>query len=165
MKVIKVHNGEQKTVEYPNRDIAMPVQGLKTGIEFYFINEGERLSIDSNTHKVVKSERLTTEINNQYPHLKNAYIDYEIVQLTNEQIVNNIDRSVGSHLDTNYPIWKRVKHADELREGTTIDRETYINSLKTWESDCRVLRDQKVNELINNNILPDFVWPEKQTEL
>lgn len=159
MRVIKVDNGEQKTVEYPCKDINKPAPGLVKGIEFYFINEAERPTPDSRLYTVKRTERLTEDVNESYPHLKNAYIDYEVVQLSNEKIIENLNSSLGQHLDTNYPIWKRIKHADELITGATTEREAYIQSLKDWEQSCRDLRDLKEKELIENNQLPDFNWP------
>ena len=159
MRILKQYEGgEAKPATYVRSDM-QPVEGATDDVKWYIVEETERPTI--NEFEIIRtSNELTTEANEDYPHFFKAIEVHTVSQISNDDIINMLDDSLGTHLDTNYPIWKRQKHLSELIEGVTGERLQYIENLKAWESNCRAERDLRESELINNNKLPSLIWDE-----
>jgi hypothetical protein len=165
MKVIKVEDGMISKVTYPRADMGAIV-GKPDDTLFYVINEEDKPDYDSNLYSLTTTTTLGEDTNETYPDLLNAYITYTKVQLSNDSIISKLSTSLGAHLDENYPVWKRIKHINELSDDDITDeRKEYIESMQTWEQDCRNEFDSRVTELTDNNTLPSFEWEDKPDEL
>jgi hypothetical protein len=161
MRVIKYQNGKHWETEYPN-DTMQPVDRLAAGIVYCIIETAEMPQYDVNTHTHKMVETLDFTPREDYPHMGTCRRSYEVYQLPNESIVAKLNNSLGEHLDSNYPLWQRQKHDDEIKYlEPTPERIEYIKSLKIWEFGCRNDRDKREQELINNNTLPSFEWEPK----
>jgi hypothetical protein len=162
--------GDWKRAQYPAKDYR-PIQKLVGNIKYYAIVENERPDYNRSTHKLVKSEVFNDEAWENKPHIGILNITYTTERLTDDQINENLNNSVGQHLDSLYPEWERSKHAGESlrymlkgQENWTpedLDRINYIQSTADWCRSCRELRDQKETELRTNGTLPAFEWPER----
>lgn len=165
MRVIRKINDEIKEVEYPHMDIATPVVGLSQGILFYFIEQQERPVYDAFKSYLKPFENLTDKKHPEYSHLLLCERGWEVVDYSQQTIVQKLNASLGEHLDNEYPLWERQKHSDELLIGNPdAERKTYIESLKTWEFSQRQERDNRETEYLTNGVFPSFTWeprPEK----
>jgi hypothetical protein len=166
MRVIKEYNGKWEYCEYPRHDM-QPVDSTIEGVQFYLVKEEERPEYDSARGSMKQKELvLTNETDNENPHFKIAVKGWEVVSFTQDQIIQRLNDSLGQHLDSNYPLWQRQKHTDELNMmHSSPERIAEISALKTWEFECRAERDKREQEYINTNQFPSFEWepkPEKK---
>jgi len=159
MKVLKRYKdtGKIEMVNYPRKDLGILI-GLDENIEYYGIVENKRPNYEPNTHRLKLVEVLSDDAYEGKSHIKTFTKSYELEQLPNEIIIENLSNSVGEHIESNYPNWKQNKHSLELQIGTTQERIEYITSLFNWSKRCRTERDLKQSELLNKNILPTFDW-------
>lgn len=159
MKVVRLNKktGEKKVVGYPRYDLK-PVVGLSEDIGFYGIIEEKRPDCDYKTHTIKTIETFSGEPFEGKSYIKTFTKSYELELLSNERIIQELNNSVGSHIDINYPNWKQNKHALEIQIGTTQERIDYITNLFDWAQRCRTERDLRESELINNSDLPSFEW-------
>jgi len=162
MKVLRLNKktGEKDVVTYPRADLK-PVVDLSEDIEFYGIIKEAIPCFDYRTHEIKTIETFYEDAFEGRSHIKTLIKSHEIEQLSNERITQELNNSVGIHIDTNYPLWKQNKHALEIQIGTCLDRINYITGLFSWAQRCRAERDNRENELVNNNKLPLFEWEQK----
>lgn len=159
MKVLKVNTetNKRELVPYPRTDLK-PAIGLDANIDYYGIVEGEKPTINHNTHYLKIVEVFSDEPYQEMTHIKTYMKKYESHQLSNGQIINNLNNSLGNHLDSGFPLWKQIKYLKELANGITPERKAEIQPYFDWQNRCRAERDLRENELINNNELPSFDW-------
>lgn len=129
---------------YPRKDIKEKIQGLK-GDYFKLIDEEPEYNEIS--QQLVKGEIKTTEeLYNDLEHIKIAYQEYTVEDLTEEQANNNLDRKFGQWIDSIYPNWKRNKNlALSLKRdnGKKDDADAWIE----WELQQReLLEEKKINK-------------------
>lgn len=163
-------NGDQKVIDYPRND-KNPIVGLAENLEIFVISD-EILPYDNRLHNIqCTGYTLTESYDQEYTHLKIANSNWIIKEKLTNEIINNLNRSLGEYLDDNYPEWERSKHAGEsLRfvvkgqpnwTENDIKRISYIQATADWCRSCRLLRDQRELDLIIDNILPSFDWIER----
>lgn len=171
MKVLKlkVSINKKEIVEYPRYDMGK-ISGLDPDIKFYYINESNKPEYNYNTHKLVLSETFVDE-----EPIGTYTKSWNIEQLSNDQIIINLNNSLGNHLDTLYPEWERSKHAGEsLRfilkgqenwDNNDLARIQYIEATANWARDCRLERDNREQKLLINGIIPSFVWESRPSKI
>ena len=153
MKVL-IDNGIKTRIgDYPNENINVAVGGEYT---YYFINQSDRPIIDHDKSFLKATELLTDEKNETYPHLFNAYLGFEVIDYPQFQIIQKLNDNLGIFLDSEYPIWKRLDDEDTLLNSDDEDKKAYILSKKQWRKDCKVDRDLRENNFINNGVFPDL---------
>ncbi len=174
MKILKVNTftGEKLFCKYPNIDINVKINVADT--QYYSFIENEYPEFDSNYQKVSEEIILTDELYNDISHIKIAIREFTVSELTTAQIIENLNNSLGKHLDNNYPHWEQSKHSGKslrylntiLSGGTPTNEDSnYINEkvliLADWTANCRLSRDEKEIELLTNNKIPSFEWEER----
>lgn len=170
MKVIKkiVSTGEKNMIQYPRTDMG-PIIGLDNDIKFYGIEETTIPDFDNKLYKLQVEEEWLDEPFNGLSHLGTYRKNYTIVPLSNDIIINNLNKSVGNWIDTEYPLWEQNKHTGQIlrlmqissyeRTDEENSRYNWIIATADWAKSCRELRDLKETQLISNGILPSFEWP------
>lgn len=164
MKILRQNIGEKaKLAKYTRNDME-PIEGASDDVKWYIVKETERPVI--NQFEVITTDYETTnKQHKKYPHFFIANEVHTINQLSNEQIIQQLDASLGSYLEENYPVWKRQRHEKQIRKGATPERLEYINSFDVWETNCIALRDQRESDLFNSGTLPELTWPNPPTVL
>jgi len=169
MKVLRLNKktGDKKIVEYPNIDINSPILGLDPDIEFYGIVE-ENPSYDPSKFNRIRSERLENTSFMGIPHLKIYIKGWIITEKTQEEVLSKINSSLGSYIETNYPLWKQIKHNSELigfsektAESLTIEEISRINYIKGLQNKIKILREERDNlehNYITNGVFPYIGW-------
>lgn len=170
MKVLRREILEDKEtldiVNYPRHDNGI-IEGLSDNIKFYHIIDNPP-PYDRLTHRLIIDGYDFIETG----HIGEAYKLYRLEQLTNDEIIANLNNSLGEHLDNNYPAYEETKHlAQILRLSLVKNKDTwntqdnarfnYMLSMGDWQAKCRDERDRREEELINNGVLPSFEWDEK----
>lgn len=158
MKVIRKINDKIDEVEYPRKSISKPIVGLEKGITFYFISEFKRPSYNPQKSYLRSTDTLTEKRHPEYSHLFLCERGWDIIDYSQDEIINKLNKSLGEHLDSEYPLWKRQKHSNELILGTNTERESYIKRLIEWENSQRIERDIREKNYLNSNIIPSFEW-------
>jgi len=150
MRVIKknITTGEEIECDYPRID-REPVVG-DTTYDYFFIEQAKQPEYDDNKYNLLSTQLLD----------KKTMVckrGWELVEKPKDEIINRLNNSLSMHLDTFYPIWKRVKQLEEIMDtSTTKERKDAIKVLKDWEKRCRAERDKRELEFIKNNVLPSF---------
>lgn len=174
LKVITTEAGEEKTeCLYPRHDMG-EVIGLPPNHEYYIIKQAERPVYNPDIEFLRPLEILSEDRDNEFLHLKICYRDYEIVPHRKEVIIRKLNDSVGEHIENELPLWKQIKYIQKklkLKEKQNnsddeIEELNYYNSLEEWADRCRIERDKREEDYLNNNIIPSFIWegkPEKLT--
>jgi hypothetical protein len=165
-KVLKVTYDDDGNVEskvvttYPCKTLEQSVTGLSDRLMYFYIEEEEKPEYDENAQYLKVSYNLSEEYHKTYSNLLVASMTYAIVDYDSDIVIEKLAASLGSHLDSNYPGWKRTKHLREYLndEEITDARKTYLESLFTWEDDCRSAYDNRVKEYNENGIFPSFIW-------
>lgn len=181
MRILKRDNvtGQFEEIEkYPRSDMG-EIYGLDEDVTFYIL-EDEKPVYDQKTQKIENNGiDFLDENNSEHPALKRAIKQYITTDLPVNVIVENMNKSLGDHIDNKYPYWKQVKHTAEATrlfvekgQGNWDEfdqlRFEYIMSKANWARSLRQERDQRELELRNNGIIPSFVWddmPEKSEQL
>lgn len=171
-KVLKVTYDADGNVEskelatYPNKSLENAVTGLSELIKYFYIEEGENPTYDSNEAYTSISYELTSESHETYTHLLIATKTYTVNYYSSDVVIEKLATSLGSHLDTNYPEWKRTKHLREYLNDSDITdaRKAFLESLFSWEDTCRTAYDERVLEYTDNGTFPSFLWDEMPTE-
>lgn len=157
--------------KYPRKDISEKIEGL-VGLEIYKLVDNKPI-YEALSHKVVKTDIVLSEdIYGENKHLKIAYQNWELIKLSDNQIISNLNISLGNHLDTQYPIWERTKHAgfgsyyleSKMNNSITPEEEEErqkIDAMYNWITTQRNERDDRENELVTNGTIPSFVWGER----
>ena len=158
---------------YPNKDEGSKILGFDyENDSIYVIVAADKPDYDSNTHYLQFQEEYTEELYEGFHNVKICNHTWSAVQLSDEQIIENLTNHMGNYLDAEYPMHKREKHSAEgcyyllaKIEGNITqeqeDRRTYIDSMYDWITSVRADRDTKEEELITNNTLPSFEWEAK----
>ena len=165
-----IQTGQIVLSTYPRKDISEPLEGKSSNlIQIYKIID-KIPTYDTNKQRIInKNNYIFTEEINEYSHIKNAYVEYEITDISNEEIIERLNISLGTYLDEVYPLWERAKHAGEgsyiLWNKTESDltteeltRKSYIDNMYNWITRCRKERDEREKNLIENNEFPSFEW-------
>ncbi len=156
MIILKSDNGVIKECDYPRNDYGLVV-GLDEGIQYYYLEEIKPTNTNNDKYYLKDKEIvLTKEEHPEYIHLLKAIKEWELIEYSQAVVIQKLSNSLGEYLDSNYPTWKRTKHLRELQGQPTKEREAYINSLFAWEDRCRLERDHREDNYINNNIFPDL---------
>lgn len=174
-KVLKVTydsdgNVESKVVTtYPCKALEQAVSGLSDRLKYFYIEEEEKPEYDENMQYLKVSYNLSEEYHKTYTNLLVATMTYTIVDYDSDFVIENLAASLGSHLDNNYPGWKRTKHLREYLNDKEISdaRKAYLESLFTWEDNCRSAYDERVTAYEIDGIFPSFIWddfPQKTEE-
>lgn len=162
-------NEVKMNVSYPRISIAEPVVGLSENLLYYYTEEEEKTAYNPLTHKLVRTEAWTDETHPEYTHLKKHEVAWQKTQLSDEQIISNLNEELGRHLDEKYLLPVRIKHLKEgielqlLGESRTTEqnkRLLYLVSIGDWMNSCRDVRDARQEALINEGTLPSFEFPE-----
>lgn len=171
MKVIlrNLSTGEIKHVNYPRHDNG-PVIGLSSNLRYYVTENIDYTdSFDSNLYHLKLHEEYTDEPSSTYPHIYVRRLWYELELNDVNQIIENLNNSVGDYLETCFPYWKQLKYLNRYVTLTEIQVESglmsseaieleYIKSVRLWFDRVRLSRDEKEYNLVKNNVLPDFQW-------
>lgn len=162
--MIVIERNSGKRVQYPNKDITKPLIGFTGDEKYYFIQEDERPTCDYRTHRIERTEEYLDDVK-VYDHLPVYKVSYEVVQISNEEIIVNLNNAVGEHLDSQYPEWERIKHNAEITamlvyQSIDTERKEYIESLFNWSTQCRAERDEQEADLLNG-ILPSFEFTDR----
>lgn len=171
MKIATYNNGEFIKIGYPRKDFK-PVEKLEKGIQFYYIEENRPdYSPEKSSLKKVDGLELTEDKHEEYPHILKAIQNYEVIDYTQSQIINNLNRAVGEWIEERLPVWKQVKYISRFmyldilaKEGTATTEQLqemeYLNDLDNWVIKCRADRDLREQEYLNNGIFPSFIFDE-----
>lgn len=173
--IIKDNKG--KTVKelnnYPNINMGDKLVGFDYDkFIIYVIVEDNRPAYDPDKEFLQKNEECTDIIYPGSHQIKMCFHRWEVLKHQQSVIIEKLNASLGNHLDEQYPIWERAKHAGE---GTYIlwdksenkitqaqlDRKAYIDSVYAWITKCRTDRDKKETEFINKKIFPSFEWTDR----
>jgi hypothetical protein len=169
-----IDNVEKIINKYPNKDTSKLIHGFDyDAYEIFEVIEDVEPEYDSNTHKVDYNYNYTDEVGIS-PNTKKVYKIWEVIQLSDDEIISNLNNSLGVHLDNQYPLWERAKHAGEgsyilwnkLETTLTqeeLDRKAYIDATFAWITAQRAERDSRENELLTNGVLPSFIWEDRPT--
>jgi len=171
MKYISYDKKEKKQKilnKYPRKEISEPLTGAGD-IQMYAVIENIPVYDASESYLSVGEIELTTEIYEGNEHILIANQLYEVINYTSEDVINKLNESLGTHLDENYPIWERVKHAGEgnyillsMIDGKLTkeqsDRKKYIDDVYDWITKCRADRDVRELDYIEKNKFPSFEW-------
>jgi len=151
--------------KYPRKDLE-PIIGLSEDIKIYVIIEENQPRYDNNQYYLEKTESYTEEIYDNYEHIFIYRISWKPIEHPKPKIINNLNKSLGDYLDTEYPLWERTKHLAEKIELLNKDehmlsesereRLELITGLDDWINRCRTERDVKEEEYVTNNVFPDF---------
>jgi len=173
MKVVQkdLITGKHTFIDYPRND-NKPVYGLSTNIKLYGIIIDNVPSYDTRTHFIKEIELFLDDPFSGMEHLSTYKKTFEIIQLSNEQIISNLNTYIGDHIDIAYPSWEQNKHTGQLLrllfqkgqeswDEKDVARYGWIVATADWAKGCRLLRDQMEKDLIENNIIPNFQWPER----
>ncbi len=179
MKYIIKNKKTGETIKYlekfPSKDINKPIIGFdyKNNDIFIVIEELCPLYNENKSYlekKIIYSE----ELHPDYYKVKICKHTEIIKDYSQKIVLEKLNTSLGEHLDSQYPLWERIKHSGEgiytlwdKTEGEITqeqaDRKTYIDSVYVWITSCRNERDIKENEFINNNAFPSFEWENRPT--
>jgi hypothetical protein len=173
MQVVQkdLNTGNYKFVKYPRND-NQPVYGLSPNIKLYGIIIDNSYAYDFKTHYIKEVEIFTDDPFPGMEHLGTYRKTYELIQLSNEQIIENLNTFVGEHIDSRYPSWEQNKHTGQLLRllfqlgqanwtEKDLARYTWIVSTADWAKGCRLLRDQMEKDFLENGIIPNFEWSER----
>lgn len=170
MEVIRhdKNTGETIKTKYPRIDLE-PVVGLAENIEYYeLIYE----NIEHNIFQILKPDDVILT-SDKGTFLNIARQTYVIEQKSNDDIINILNSSVGSHIDNLYPLWEQNKHSGQImrlvigKEKTDWDefdfaRYNWIVDTANWAKTCREMRDEKELILKTKGIMPNLNdWPER----
>ena len=171
MKVIYKDANLQVEKDYPAWDISEPIKGLDESIQFYYIETEKPENPNHDKYDLIKKPDVLTEnVHPDYSHLKICERVYELVEKSKDEIINRLNTELGIYLDSNYLPAIRDKHVRELyrlNESTLltseqIERRDYLLSLDNWLNECRIERQRREDEYLNNDIFPDFFnYPQK----
>lgn len=168
MKVIVLNKktGDRIFKEYPRIDLDV-ILGLSKEYEIYGILEINKIPVNTDTHKLCFNEEWTDEPFDGIKHIKTYKKTYYSEVLSNNIIIEKLNTSVGEWIDSNYPFWEQNKHTGQIlkleKDSNDWDeydtaRFNWIVDTANWARGCRELRDYKEKELIENNIIPNFIW-------
>ena len=170
MKVIiyNTKTKQSKYAPYPSRDITKPVPGLDSDLRIYMLFPSEVPTYNGQFEMVHESITYTDEATEEYPHIYKAITSYTVSRLSDEEIIDALNNSVGSWIERHYPYWKQLKYSK--RRMSYIEKETltkeeqddynYIKSIDAWAEQCRIDRDQMESNFIENGVLPSLQWSE-----
>ena len=173
MIVIKVHNGEITKSKYP----AMwgnKVVDLDSEIEYYEIVLADKPPYNPNQFATEEHIQLTDIYGTN--KLKIANITYPIIEKSEAQIINFLNQNLGEYLDSEQPLWKRVRDnttANDMRwdigkdQFTAKNHEDYdfIKSVEAWEKKCRKDRDNYEKHYKNTGTLQEVVYDVKPVKV
>lgn len=170
MKVIarNIITNENRIVTYPRADYG-PIVGGNPDIRYYIlVDEPFNESYDSFTHYTVLNEEFTETPHNEYPHIFICRRYYTLQQFEYSVINENLNLSVGNHIELNLPLWKSIKYTQRLFElknkavlsVAELEELDYITRLIDWTSRLREERDMREIQLVSYDILPSFEWEE-----
>jgi hypothetical protein len=163
-------NEIKRNTRYAGSDISIPIIGMDENLQYYYEEADQIPAFNERTHQIVRNEAWTEETHETYTHLKKLHVTWQTNQLSNEQIIANLNEAIGVHLDGNYPLPIRIKHLKEGVEITLLGnartedqniRLAYLTSLGDWMNTCRAERDAQESALINDGTLPTFQFIEK----
>jgi hypothetical protein len=165
MKILRQNIGEEAKLAKYNRLDMEPIEGAVTEIKWYIVNEAEKPSI--NQFEFIKTNYETTDKpNEKYPHFFVANEVHTVERISDEQIIEQLNSSLGEWLDSNYLVPTQIKHLYELISNKASElKKQNVASLTTWQEQCRILRDQREADLFNSGILPELIWPNPPTVL
>jgi hypothetical protein len=184
MFVIKnKHTGYTKfTNDYPGEDISKMPHGFESDKFDLYVLIDEKPD-HSELQQLIETGTIYTEkYHHELSHLKICYRQYDVIDIDKNKIINQLNTAFGDYIDNQYPVWKRLKHNDELdslqrslfdRAKSSIisifssnetylleeekKRRDYINNMNLWLQRCRDERDFREKELIENNKYPDMI--------
>jgi len=150
MQVLKhiISTGQKIKVEYPRFELTEAVTGLDNDIEYYEIVETDGPNYNPDWHILNDDYELTEETGQYGEHLKKALHVYTITLKSQDDILIAFNNCFGQWIDEVYPIWKRIKDVTQPSESGT--------ARQIREMDVRDDRQKRENDLLNNNILPNF---------
>lgn len=161
--------GETFKVPYPAK-WGNEIINLDDNIEFYEIQNGEKPVFNSNQFDLIETITLT-EFKGDFLNI--AEIEYSLKEKRQDEIIDFLNNSVGSWIDTQYPFWEQNKHSGKalralnkmmLGETLTLDEQAYIDYVQAcadWASECRALRDDFEYVYTTEGTLPDIVFSNK----
>lgn len=94
----------------------------------------------------------------------------DAIQLSNEQIAQNVANELGSYLDEVYPLWERIKHtaygsecmlAMIQQQPYDADKLSMVQELLDWVTRCRNSAEDMVTELYTNGTIPSFEFEQR----
>jgi len=147
MIVVKKNKTKLKKVEYP-AIWGNLVQGLDSDISFYEIQTTPYPpEYDANKHDAIEVLTITET---QGDFLKICLIEWNLQEKSQSTIINNLEKTFGDFIDSNYPIWKRVKDIVKIT--------TKGEARKAQESNLRDELQQRIDNYINSGVFPSFIF-------
>jgi hypothetical protein len=153
---------------YPNSDPSKELTGFDyDNYDLFVVVENEKPIIDENKEFSELVEKFSLKKSGKYARTRIFERSWEIKQLPTQTVRNKLNKSLGEHLDSEYPEWKRQKHSDELNGvfgEITEERKRYIQNCKNWEKSCREERRKRDEEFLTNEVFPSFEWEPRPVE-
>lgn len=174
MKLIKysISDQTQKLATYPMANISLPDRHQDSDTIWYLTVEDIKPEYNPKTQYLSSTETLTDNIHPKYPHLLINQKSWVVENFPTENIINELNDSLGIWLDEEYPVWKRIKHMNRLITLNTIsnlseaevNEKNYIEALQNWEQSCRNVRDIREQEFLTNGTFPLLTWDNQPTK-
>jgi len=155
---------------FPTQDKANAIVGIDyTTQEIFKVILEAHPTYDANKSKLEKTITYSSDLVVGYHQIQACTHGWSIVDYSNATVIEKLTASLGVHLDEQYPLWERSKHAGEgnyilwsKTEGGLSAEETarkaYIDSIYAWITQCRLDRDTREAALLNDGTFPSFVW-------
>ena len=143
---------------YNGSDISIPIEWLDKNIEIFWINIIYPV-IDNSNQFQISSEfdyEFTNELHKEYKHFQIVNKIYRKIELSKDDVINNLNNNYGQYLDSQYPQVERLNHTIELLIGTSEERKQYISNLQEWLLKCKEDRKKRINDYLENNTFPSF---------
>ncbi|MCJ7802751.1 MAG: hypothetical protein MUP82_10390 [Candidatus Marinimicrobia bacterium] len=172
MYIVRTKNGEilKEHKEFPAKNKKESIKGFKDDI--FIVIENQKLDCDYNYQRLKLEENYTEKLHPDYKDVKICYHNWIVEQLSNDTIIENLKNNMGIYLDSEYPIYKRDKHAGEgclyllsrIDNNTTPEQESrkeYIINMFAWITRVRLECKKRIEDLKNDDIIPPFEWEVK----
>lgn len=175
MRVIYKTKLVQREIDYPNADIAKPIENINKAklngkfveiskdsdewIDLYFIEETFDVNPDQNKYDLIRQpDILTTKVHPTYSHLKICERKWILQEKSQQEIISRLNFELGNYLDSEYPVYKRDKDLRLISFSKEKDANKLklIQDLDTWMDTCRSLRDARELNYVNNGVFPEF---------
>lgn len=177
--VIDLETGDKSKINYPRKDLA-PLRAMGRDMgrltkQFYFIEDEIPKNFNPIYQTLKKTEEFTDELYQNKLHIKICKVKNEIVKLSQDEIIINLNNDLGFYLDNEYPIWEREKHNSQLlyfqytKKEDDLDEEdediiNYILSTFEWAEECRALRAKYENDLALD-LKVNIIYPKRPLKL
>ena len=165
MKILRQNKGEQVRVAKYCRNDMEPISDVTDEVKWFILSASERTQI--NQFEILRTEfELTDKHHEKYPHFFIANEVHIIERISDDQIIEQLNISLGEWLDSNYLVPTQIKHLYEIMSNKASDiKKASVTALTTWQEQCRALRDQRESDLFNSGTLPELTWPNPPTVL